>query len=59
MAQELRYLNISEIARMFQLSRDTVRARLVRAKLKPVRHERNAGLYDMSRVGPALFRAGD
>lgn len=58
MAQELRYLNISEIARMFQLSRDTVRARLVRAKLKPVQYERNAGLYDMRAVGPALFAEG-
>lgn len=50
-----RYLNISQIAKMFDLSRPTVRARINKAQIKPVDKEGNAPVYDMARVGPALF----
>ena len=50
------YLNISQMADMLDLSRDTVRKRLRSAGIQPVRQERNAPLYDMAKAGPALFR---
>lgn len=52
----MRYMNITQIAVTFDLSRDTVRKRLraanVSAKMKGRRRE---DLYDMALVGPALF----
>lgn len=55
----MRYQNISQIAAMFDLSRDTVRKRLRAAGVSPTkRDERRIGLYDMALVGPALFREG-
>jgi hypothetical protein len=50
-----RYQNISQMAGMFALSRDTVRKRLRAAKVKPHSQERNAPVYDMAIAGPALF----
>lgn len=52
---DLRYLNISQMAAMFALSRDTVRARLRRAGVTPARTTAKAPLYDMVQAGPALF----
>jgi DNA-directed RNA polymerase specialized sigma24 family protein len=54
---DLRYLNISQMAAMFALSRDTVRARLRRAGVTPARTTAKAPLYDMVQAGPALFAA--
>lgn len=52
----MRYLNISQIATMFALSRDTVRKRLRSAGVAPAkRGDRRIDLYDMAAVGPALF----
>lgn len=52
----MRYLNISQIAEMFDLSRNTVRKRLRKAGLEPVKKDaRRHGLYDMALAGPALF----
>lgn len=52
----MRYLNISQMAIMFDLSRDTIRKRLRLAGVPPARQDRNAPLYDMAVAGPALFR---
>lgn len=52
----MRYLNISQMAEMFNLSRDTIRKRLRLANVQAVKQERNAPLYDMAVAGPALFR---
>lgn len=52
---ELRFLNISQMATMFDLSRDTVRLRLRKAGVKPVKQSVRAPLYDMAKAGPALF----
>lgn len=52
---ELRFLNISQIASMFNLSRATVRARLRKAAIHPAKQSAVAPLYDMAQVGPALF----
>ena len=52
---ELRFLNISQMAMMFDLSRDTVRTRLRKAGVVPVKKVANAPLYDMATAGPALF----
>jgi len=51
----MRHFNISQIARMFDLSRDTVRKRLRAAGIAPSGKEANAPIYDMAKVGPALF----
>jgi len=51
----IRYLNISQIADMFALSRPTVRKRLRRAGVAPHSTVGSVPLYDMARVGPALF----
>lgn len=52
----MRYLNISQMAAMFDLSRTTVRARLRAAALDPVKtDDRQVPLYDMALAGPALF----
>lgn len=51
----MRYLNISQMARMFDLSRDTVRKRLREANVKPYSKVANAATYDMAIAGPALF----
>ena len=51
----IRYLNISQIAAMFELSRPTVRKRLRRAGVVPHSTSGNASLYEMAKVGPALF----
>ncbi len=52
---ELRFLNISQMATMFALSRDTVRARLRKAGVVPAKTTSKAPLYDMAQAGPALF----
>lgn len=54
----MRYLNISQMAAMFQLSRTTVRKRLQAGGVQPL-PERPAPRYpryDMAVAGPALFR---
>lgn len=55
----MRYMNISQMAAAFLLSRDTIRQRLRRAGLKPARFEGRIGKYDMSKAGPALFAGED
>lgn len=53
----MRYQNISDMAGMFQLSRDTIRKRLRAAGVMPVKKDaRRIGLYDMAIAGPALFK---
>lgn len=52
-----RYLNISQMAEMFGLSRDTIRARLRAGKISPTGKERNAPLYDMTKAAPVIFAA--
>lgn len=49
--------NITRIAEAFCLSRDTVRKRLKAAGVTPASIERNAPLYKLSDVAPALFGA--
>lgn len=54
----VKYLNISEIAFVFELSRPTVRKRLKKAKVNPEKRVKGAkreNLYDLAKVGPALF----
>ena len=51
----IRYLNISQIADMFALSRPTVRKRLRQARVQEYSTVGNTPLYDMAKVGPALF----
>lgn len=53
----IRFLNISQIAVMFDLSRPTVRARLKQAGVVPIDAREHPPLYDMARAGPALFGA--
>lgn len=52
---ELRFLNISQMAVMFDLSRDTIRTRLRKGGIKPAKQSAKAPLYDMAKAGPALF----
>ena len=50
-----RYMNISQMAAMFDLSRPTVRKRLKAANLPPVKSNDKPPVYDMKKAGPALF----
>lgn len=54
-----RLANVTDIARMFELSVNTVRARLRSAKVGPVMKDGNSPLYRLSQVGPALFGGGE
>lgn len=54
-----RLANVTDIARMFELSVNTVRSRLRAAKVGPVAKEGNSPMYRMSQVGPALFGGGE
>ncbi|MFA0247346.1 hypothetical protein AB4562_01805 [Vibrio sp. 10N.222.54.A1] len=47
--------NISEISRIFNLSRDTVRSRLKLANVQSCGQRGNAPIYPAPKVGPALF----
>lgn len=52
----MRYMNITQIAVTFDLSRDTVRKRLRAANVKAsMKGRKREDLYDMAQVGPALF----
>lgn len=61
MSQEssIRFLNISQIALMFQMSRPTVRGKLRKANVSPINEQEHPPLYDMAKVGPALFSSVD
>lgn len=50
--------NVTEIARMFELSVNTVRSRLRAARVIAVGKAGNSPLYRLSQVGPALFGQG-
>lgn len=51
----IRYLNISQMAVMFNLSRATIRKRLKDQGVNPVTKKDNVNLYDMAKAGPAIF----
>ncbi|ENM3928883.1 hypothetical protein DDM60_002664 [Vibrio cholerae] len=52
----MRYMNITQIATTFDLSRDTVRKRLRSAGVEPAMlGKKKESLYDMAIAGPALF----
>jgi len=52
----MRYMNITQIAVTFDLSRDTVRKRLRAANVRSaMKGRKREDLYDMAQVGPALF----
>ncbi len=51
----IRYLNISQMAVMFNLSRATIRKRLKDRRVNPVKKKDNVNLYDMAKAGPAIF----
>ncbi len=52
----MRYMNITQIAITFDLSRDTVRKRLRAANVvSAMKGKKREDLYDMAHVGPALF----
>jgi len=51
----IRFLNISQIALMFEMSRPTVRGKLKKANVLPINEQEHPPLYDMAKVGPALF----
>lgn len=52
----MRYMNITQIAVTFDLSRDTVRKRLRAANVSSaMKGKRREDLYDMAQAGPALF----
>ena len=53
----IRYLNISQMAIMFDLSRPTVRSRLKAANV-PKHKDGPVPIYDMAKAGPALFDKG-
>lgn len=50
--------SMTDIARMFELSVNTVRGRLRAAKVGAVEKQGNSPLYRLSQVGPALFGNG-
>jgi hypothetical protein len=54
-----RLANITEIARMFELSVNTVRSRLRRAQVQPVGKLGNAPVYRLAHVGAALFSGAE
>lgn len=49
--------NLTQIATAFQMHRDTVRKRLVKAGVDAAGLKGNSPLYDLAQVGPALFGA--
>ena len=51
-----REFSIIEMAKMFDLNRDTVRKRLAAHKIKPLRKHGNKKLFDLALAGPALFK---
>lgn len=52
----MRYMNISQMAITFDLSRDTVRKRLRAASVgRAMKGGKGEDLYDMAQAGPALF----
>ncbi|MCF1456600.1 MAG: DUF1441 family protein, partial [Shewanella sp.] len=54
-----RLANVTQLARMFELSVNTVRSRLRRAGVAPVAQDGNSPQYRLSQVGPALFGGGE
>ena len=54
-----RYLNISQMAVMFNMSRSTIRKRLNEKLVKPVKKVDSVNLYDMAKAGPAIFYKPD
>lgn len=52
----MRYQNISDMARMFDMSRETIRTRLKKAGVQPAKRDhRRVPLYDLAQAGPAIF----
>lgn len=52
----MRYMNITQIAVTFDLTRNTVRKRLRSANVTAaMKGRKREDLYDMALVGPALF----
>lgn len=56
--QDIRLANVTDIARMFELSVNTVRDRLRKAGVNPIDKAGNSPLYRLCQVGPALFGKG-
>lgn len=54
-----RFLNVSQMAIMFDLSRPTVRTRLRTANVQPVKKVKGVPVYNMAVAGPALFEKRD
>lgn len=56
MSTDLRYLTISQMARMFAKSRDTIRQKMKAAGVKSIDPKAVHPRYDMSVAGPAIFK---
>jgi predicted DNA-binding transcriptional regulator AlpA len=50
-----RYLNISQMSVMFNISRPTIRKRLKDGKINPSKKSGALNVYDMAKAGPAIF----
>lgn len=50
-----RYLNISQMARLFDLSRDTIRSRLRSAGVTAAKVESKVPFYDVAKAAPVIF----
>ncbi|MCF6442035.1 hypothetical protein L1077_21630 [Pseudoalteromonas luteoviolacea] len=53
----LRHLNISQMSGMFDLSRKTIRDRLIASSVHPSQRIAGVNVYDMRKAGPAIFKS--
>ncbi|MDK1289792.1 hypothetical protein [Pseudoalteromonas umbrosa] len=53
----LRHLNITQMSRMFDLSRKTIRGRLIASSVTPSQRKAGINVYDMREAGPAIFKS--
>ncbi len=55
--QDCTLANVTELARMFELSVNTVRARLRAAKVQPELKQGNSPLYKLNKAAQAIYGA--